>query len=391
MRQRTIEGGTLAGIYPRVHGKPYPFCGAERERKSVMEETANLKLPFILPSQAQKHVTHNESLQLLDAIVQLGVLDRDLTAPPAEPAEGDRYIIASPATGAWEGREGEIAAFQDGAWNFLSPRPGWRAWIVDEQALLVWDGSSWIDILKQIQHVELLGIGTEADAQNVFAAKLNKALWAARIEAEGGDGNLRYTLNKEGPQKVLSLLMQSGWSGRAEVGLAGSDDLSIRVSPDGSQWHEALHVDRESGIVSTQALPRFKAYTNYDNYVGVGVWTKIGINNADYNEQGCFDAGTNRFIAPVDGTYLFGASLLYKINYSADARMSARLVLNGATEVKGSRGEISGPHESLLTALCLSTLVTLEKDDAVELQGCFRGADGYFAADGTTFWGLKVG
>ena len=92
-----------------------------------MEETANLKLPFILPSQAQKHVTHNESLQLLDAIVQLGVLDRDLTAPPAEPAEGDRYIIASPATGAWEGREGEIAAFQDGAWNFLSPRPGWRA------------------------------------------------------------------------------------------------------------------------------------------------------------------------------------------------------------------------------------------------------------------------
>src|SRR5690606_32124210 len=108
-------------------------------------------------------------------------------------------------------------------------------------------------------------------------------------------------------------------------------DFSIKVSPDGSQWHEALHVDRQSGIVSAQALPRFKAYTNYDNYVGAGVWTKIGINNADYNDQGCFDAGTNRFVAPVAGTYLFGASLLYKINYSADARMSARLVVNGST------------------------------------------------------------
>lgn len=356
-----------------------------------MDETANLKLPFILPSQAQKHVTHNESLQLLDAIVQLGVLDRDLTTPPAEPAEGDRYIVAAPASEAWEGKEGEIAAFQDGAWSFLVPRMGWRAWVGDEQAILVWDGSGWIDILKQFQHVELFGIGTQADAQNVFAAKLNKALWAARMEAEGGDGSLRYTLNKEGPQNVLSLLLQSGWSGRAEIGLAGSDDFSIKVSPDGSQWHEALHVDRQSGIVSAQALPRFKAYTNYDNYVGAGVWTKIGINNADYNDQGCFDAGTNRFVAPVAGTYLFGASLLYKINYSADARMSARLVLNGSTEIRGSRGEISGSHESLHTTLWLSTLVSLEAADAVELQGHFREADGYFAADGTTFWGVKVG
>ena len=33
-----------------------------------MDETANLKLPYILPSQAQKHVTHNEALALLDRL-----------------------------------------------------------------------------------------------------------------------------------------------------------------------------------------------------------------------------------------------------------------------------------------------------------------------------------
>ena len=54
----------------------------------------HLLLPFILAAQAQKHVTHNEAIRLLDAIVQLSVLDRDLTVPPASPVDGDRYIVA---------------------------------------------------------------------------------------------------------------------------------------------------------------------------------------------------------------------------------------------------------------------------------------------------------
>ena len=55
--------------------------------------TTHLLLPYILASQAQKHVTHNEALRLLDAMVQLSVLDRDLTSPPASPADGDRHIV----------------------------------------------------------------------------------------------------------------------------------------------------------------------------------------------------------------------------------------------------------------------------------------------------------
>ena len=50
------------------------------------DTTAHLALPFIMAAQAQKHVTMNEALRLLDGIVQLSVLDRDLTAPPASPA-----------------------------------------------------------------------------------------------------------------------------------------------------------------------------------------------------------------------------------------------------------------------------------------------------------------
>lgn len=138
-------------------------------------------------------------------------------------------------------------------------------------------------------------------------------------------------------------------------------------------------------------LPRFKAWTNYDNYVAIDTWTTLGINVADYNDQGCFDAVTNRFVAPVAGTYLFGASLLFKINASSNARMRGRLVLNGSTEIRGSFGEISSAHVSEATALWLQTMASLKAGDTVTLQGSFRAFDGYFAADHTTFWGAKIG
>jgi hypothetical protein len=178
---------------------------------------------------------------------------------------------------------------------------------------------------------------------------------------------------------------------KALVGLFGSDRFRLAVSADGSTFFDGLSVDNTNGIVDQPQLPRFKAYTNYDNYVGVGIWTKIGLNNTDYNDQGAFDVGTNLFTAPVDGTYLFGATLLYKVNSSTSARMRGRLMLNGSNEIKGSLGEISGGHVSLATALWLQTMVPLTAGDTVELQGYFRSQDGYFAADHTSFWGCKIG
>ncbi len=105
--------------------------------------TTHLLLPYILASQAQKHVTHNDALRLLDAMVQLSVLDRILTAPPVSPTDGDRHIVASGATGLWVGWDLNVAFWVDGVWMRLVPRPGWLAWIVDEAAFVVWNGSSW--------------------------------------------------------------------------------------------------------------------------------------------------------------------------------------------------------------------------------------------------------
>ncbi|MCH2078624.1 MAG: DUF2793 domain-containing protein [Rhodobacteraceae bacterium] len=358
----------------------------------MSDTTTHLLLPYILAAQAQKHVTHNEALRLLDGLIQLAVLDRDLTAPPGSPADGDRYIIASGATGDWAGWDQNVALWTDGAWMRLQPRTGWRAWVEDEGLLLVYDGAGWVGTTpSELQNMALLGVGTTADASNPFSAKLNAALWTAKTVAEGGTGDLFYTMNKEAAGYDLGLTLQTNFVTKALVGLFGSDRFRLAVSGDGSTFFDGLSVDNATGIVDQPRLPRFKAYTNYDNYVGVGTWTKIGLNNTDYDDQGVFDAGTNLFTAPVDGTYLFGATLLYKVNSSTLARMRGRLVLNGATEIRGSYGEISGAHVSEATALWLQTMVPLTAGDTVELQGYFRAQDGYFAADHTSLWGCKIG
>ncbi|WP_334148932.1 DUF2793 domain-containing protein [Hyphomicrobium sp.] len=228
-----------------------------------MDNTANLSLPYIMPAQAQKHVTHNEALRALDALVQLAVIDRDLTAAPDAPEDGDRYIVAASATGVWSGKDTQVAVWQDGGWTFLEPGPGWLCFVMDENVLVFWTGAQWEDVasaLGALQNLSLFGVGTTADTENRFAAKLNKALWAALTTGEGGSGDLRYTMNKQAAGHVLSLLLQSNWSGRAEIGLIGADDLSMKVSPDGTNWTEALKVDRNTGRVT---MPKTNLLTDF--------------------------------------------------------------------------------------------------------------------------------
>lgn len=222
-----------------------------------MEQTPNLRLPYLMAAQAQKHVTHNEAIRALDCLVQLAVLDRDLTNPPASPANGARYIVPASPTGAWSGQAGKIAAFQDGAWQFYSPQEGWVAWVADEDILVVWNGSAWVTAgggggVSSLNPATggLVGINATADTSNRLAVASPNTLFSH----DGSDHRLK--INKAAATNTASVLFQTAFSGRAEFGLAGDDDWHVKVSPDGSTWYEALVVDRTNGRVRLPLTPQ---------------------------------------------------------------------------------------------------------------------------------------
>lgn len=211
-----------------------------------METTPNLALPYIMPAQAQKHVTHNEAICALDAMVQLAVLDRGLTEPPTEPAEGDRHIVGAGATGALGGRDGQVAAWQDGAWAFLAPRPGWRAPVLGERIMVWFDGTDWsaeADAIEALQNLALLGVNAAADASSRLAVSAAATL----LTHEGAGHQLK--INKAAAGDTGSLLFQTGWAGRVEMGLVGDDDFHVKVSADGTSWNEALAIGKDDGRV----------------------------------------------------------------------------------------------------------------------------------------------
>lgn len=266
--------------------------------------SARLALPYLQPAQAQKHVTHNEALLRLDLMVQMTVEAFGAQTPPGLAQEGQVWALGPAPTGAWAGRPDALAAWVDGAWLFVAPQEGWRAWSREAAELRVWDGTGWRIPPGQGDNLPGLGVNTTHDATNRLAVSGPAALFTH----QGSDHRL--TVNKAGQGDTASLVLQSGFSGRAEIGLAGSDDVTLKVSADGAAWIEALRIDRATGALS----------------LGAGLNAAL-LADLDAPDQATgfyrFDAaaGTGTPPVPGDGHVLvqrFGAGLLHQGFIRAD-------------------------------------------------------------------------
>lgn len=250
-----------------------------------MTNSAKLKLPYMDAAQAQKHVTLNESLRGLDVVVQLSVLDRNLATPPASPVDGDRYIVAPAATGAWAGQDGNVAAWQDNAWAFHTPQEGWRCWVADEQVLLIYKAGAWTTLssggggasaltdltdtpaaytaaankwlavnatetaIEFTNQVPLAGVNATPDATNRLAV----ASPATLLNHEGAGHQLK--VNKATATDTASLLFQDAFTGYAEFGLMGDDQFRLKVSPDGTTWLTSMIADTSTALVTVAGDP----------------------------------------------------------------------------------------------------------------------------------------
>ena len=234
----------------------------------MSQRSVHIDLPYIQPAQAQKHVTHNEALRALDALVQLSVADTDRTAPPAAAQNGDRHIVAVGAAGLWAGQDGAIAVFDTGVWVFYAPQTGWQALVVDQAAHVFWDGTAWAGVglgADGLGPLDTLGVNAAADVTN----RVSVAADATLLSHDGSDHRLK--VNKAQDTDTASMLFQSGFSGHAEMGLTGGIDFALRVSADGSTFSDALSVDAATGRLAAPAGINLGQSTldHYDH----GVWT----------------------------------------------------------------------------------------------------------------------
>lgn len=293
----------------------------------MSDETVNLALPYILPSQAQKHVTHNEALQRLDAIVQL-VIAGEASAPPDNAVEGDCYLIAASPTDAWAGKPGWLALRQDGVWILIQPREGWRAWFSTDARLRVLTGGTWQELEgAESGSVPMIGINATADETNRLAVASPASLFS-----NVGNGH-QLKINKAAPTDTASLLFQTAWSGRAEMGLAGNDDFSIKVSPDGNSWQTGLQISPQ-GAVTMPATPLVRASLD-GGTISPANGSQTGFSTLSIIRGG-FALGEslaaghgNGLVVPVDGTYL----VFLTVSALTSAGHSVTLIANGTDSI----------------------------------------------------------
>lgn len=99
--------------------------------------------PELVVGQGSKEDTSNEA----DRFVEQGadyyiVIDKDLTAPPGSPSDGDCYIVGDSATGDWSGHDAEVAFRMSTAWAFITPDIGTMAYAQDEDEEYRYAGGS---------------------------------------------------------------------------------------------------------------------------------------------------------------------------------------------------------------------------------------------------------
>lgn len=101
------------------------------------------RLPLLAAAQAQKELTHNEALSLIDLGLAPSVVTAGLNAPPPDPVPGQCWLVGPAPSGAWARAAGALACWTESGWRFLAPIPGMSVWIEDRRLWAVRDGGEW--------------------------------------------------------------------------------------------------------------------------------------------------------------------------------------------------------------------------------------------------------
>lgn len=225
------------------------------ESVPMSEITQRHQLPYIMAAQAQKHVTHNEALRLLDGLSSLYLIETEENSPPAQPNSADSYALGSAPTGDWQNHGGDIAMFIDGAWMFSAPFEGLRAYRMSDAKLIIFQSEQWEPVLNESTKLPLLGINTDADQLNKLSVKSDSVLFGTDDQEANPTGDVRLSLNRTGNLDNSSMLFQTNYATNAEIGCSGDKHFRIKVSDDGTQFKDAVEIDESTGYAGFGRTP----------------------------------------------------------------------------------------------------------------------------------------
>lgn len=133
-------------------------------------------LPFLFPAQAQKEFYINEAYALIDSLLH-PILEGTANTPPAQPADGECWLVDAAPNDAWTGQPGAIACYQSATWLFAIPRDGMRAFDRSRDIEIFYD-SGW----QVPEPVTLPTGGTNVDAEaRAAVSELIQALVTAGL------------------------------------------------------------------------------------------------------------------------------------------------------------------------------------------------------------------
>ena len=254
-----------------------------------MDQTSRLTLPYLLPNQAQKHVTLNETLDQLDNLIGAYARSRQTSVEPGTPEAGDIYILPVGASGAqWTSfTGGDLVIFRDGSWQSLPKPAGLLVWIEDETQLIVREPDAWrVFTPGSSASSTQLGINTTSSVTNRLAVKSDAVLFS-HDDVTPGSGDMRQSINRLGAGNIGSLLFQTDTTANAEIGLVAETDLSFRTSSDGTTYKTGLSLRATDGkaafpegFIDPQAMQDALALRH-----SFGVIADDAVATLDFNEQ----------------------------------------------------------------------------------------------------------
>ena len=140
----------------------------DAQEASIKYDGSDLVTDHILKHSSQGYFATQEFVN--DALIGLEWQNSVLSITTDIPAGvyGERYIIPAGATGAWSGRDDDIAEYTT-TWVYTTPSAGFAAWVEDEGAYFVYSASSWFRMGTVVDHSLLDNLDVDDHPQYLLA------------------------------------------------------------------------------------------------------------------------------------------------------------------------------------------------------------------------------